>query len=202
MVGFGKRVPCQLLTYIDDLSRGDETQIFTMEVKNRLNAGTEVETKRQSGIIEVKKSRSKDVFVKRGELIHVQVDGQMRLTEAMTEDQQIICYLQGCCNTVSMATEIKRDPEKLPDAMLFYKSKQENTVLHSVAIMTRDLSELPTGLFTRRSLCLRRRNLRKFKTDTSENYRNDITKVRQHTCMYLFDTLVDVSVMSIKFSVL
>lgn len=146
MVGFDKKVPCQLLTYIDDLSRGDEAQIFTMEVQDRLSAGTEAETKRQSGIIEVKKSRSKDVFVKRGDLIQVLVDGQMRLTEALTEEQQTICFLQGCCNAVSIATEIKRDPEKLPDAMVFFKSKQDNTVLHSVAIMTRDLSELPTGM--------------------------------------------------------
>jgi len=145
MVGFGKRVPCQLLTYIDDISRGEETQIFTMEVQDRLNSGIEAETKRQTGIIEVKKSRSKDVFVKRGDLIHIQVDGQMRMTEAMTEEQHLLCYLQGCCNVVSMATEIKRDPEKLPDAMVFYRSKPDNAVLHSVAIMTRDLSELPTG---------------------------------------------------------
>lgn len=145
LVGYGKRVPCQLITYIDDLSRCDEAQIFTMEVQDKVNAGTEVETKRQTGIIEVKKSRSKDIFVKRGDMIHVQIDGQMRLTEAMTEEQQTICFLHHCPNAISIATEIKRDPEKLPDAMIFYKSKEENAMLHSVAIMTRDLSELPTG---------------------------------------------------------
>lgn len=145
MVGYGKRVPCQILTYIDDLSRADEAQIFTLEIQDRLSAGTEAETKRLSGIIEVKKSRSKDIFLKRGDLIHVQVDGQMRLTEAMSEEQQTICFLHKCPNSISIATEIKRDPEKLPDAMIFYKSKQENVVMHSVAIMTRDLSEVATG---------------------------------------------------------
>lgn len=63
----------------------------------------------------------------------------------MTEADQTLCYLQGCSNMVTMPTEIKRDPEKMPDAMIYYKQKPNNNVLHSMAMMTRDLSELPTG---------------------------------------------------------
>ncbi|XP_052766895.1 uncharacterized protein LOC128207773 isoform X1 [Mya arenaria] len=151
LVGYGKRVPCNILTYIDDTSRDSESQIFVTEILDSYTADTEVETKRSSGIIEVKKSRSKDVFLQRGDLIRVEIDGQMRITEAMSEEEQTICFLPGCSNSVSFHTEVKRDPEKLPDAMLFFKTDPEQSIIHTLAILTRDLCEQATEEITARS---------------------------------------------------
>ncbi|WAQ94416.1 hypothetical protein MAR_006887 [Mya arenaria] len=151
LVGYGKRVPCNILTYIDDTSRDSESQIFVTEILDTYAADTEVETKRSSGIIEVKKSRSKDVFLQRGDLIRVEIDGQMRITEAMSEEEQTICFLPGCSNSVSFHTEVKRDPEKLPDAMLFFKTEPEQSIIHTLAILTRDLCEQATEEITARS---------------------------------------------------
>lgn len=145
LIGYGIKQPCNILTFIDDISRGEEIQTFVMEVVEKEDADTVSDAKRQSGLIEVKKSRSKDILLKRGEQILLDIDGQMRCSEASSEEEQTLCYIQGCSNMISIATEIKRDPEKMPDAMIFYKQKPSCSTLHSIAIMTRDLSELPTG---------------------------------------------------------
>ena len=99
MVGFGKRVPCNIYTFIDDLSRGDEMQVFVTEILDKNCADDIVEQRRATGIVEVKKSRSRDIFLRRGDLVHVQIDGQMRVTESMTDDQHTICFLPGSSTT-------------------------------------------------------------------------------------------------------
>lgn len=150
LMGYGFKQPCNIVTYIDDLSRGDEMQTIVMEVVEKNEVDNVVEARRQTGLVEVKKSRSKDVLLKRGDQIWFQIDGQIRCTEAMTEAEQTLCYLTGSQNMVAMPTEIKRDPEKMPDAMIFYKQKPNNAVLHSIALMTRDLSELASEEITAR----------------------------------------------------
>lgn len=151
LVGFGIKHPCNILTFIDDLSRGEETQTFVMEVVPKADADTVSDAKRQTGLIEILKSRSKDILLKRGEQILLDIDGQMRCSEASSKEEQTLCYIQGCSNVISIATEIKRDPEKMPDAMIFYKQKPSDSTLHSIAIMTRDLSELPTDQISART---------------------------------------------------
>lgn len=74
MMGFGFKQSCNILTYIDDLTRGDEMQTFVMEVVEKSEVDTIVEARRQTGLIEVKKSRSKDVLLKRGDQIWFQVN--------------------------------------------------------------------------------------------------------------------------------
>ncbi|XP_052248855.1 uncharacterized protein LOC127856596 isoform X2 [Dreissena polymorpha] len=151
LVGYRKRTPCNIVTYIDDISRVKEAQIFLVEIVEKMNADAQVEQRRAEGLIEVRKSRSREILLQRGDCIRVQIDGQMRVTEVMSEQQQTICFLQGCDNSVSIATEVKRDPEKLPDAMIFYQLAGIPNSIHSVALMTRDLSELPTDAITARS---------------------------------------------------
>ncbi|XP_045169804.2 uncharacterized protein LOC123532439 isoform X2 [Mercenaria mercenaria] len=150
-VGFGIKQPCYILTFIDDLTRTDEMQTFVMEVVEKDKADAVAEDKLQAKLFEVKKSRSKEILLRRGDQILLHVDGQIRCSEASSEEEQTLCYLQGCSNMVSISTEIKRDPEKMPDAMIFYKQKPKDAALHSVAIVTRDLSELPTDQITART---------------------------------------------------
>lgn len=150
-VGYKKKHPCNIVTYIDDVTRGDETQTFFMELIEKCQVESSVEARRQEGKFEVRKSRSKDVLVHRGDEVMMAVDGQIRCTEALTENEKTLCFLRGGNNVVIMATEIKRDPEKMPDAMICYKQMPADTVLHSMAIMTRDLSELPTEQVTART---------------------------------------------------
>ena len=147
LIGYGIKTPCNIVTFIDDVTRQTEKQTFVMEIIEKCDVDMAVDIKRGFGLIEVKKSRSKDVLLKRGDQVAMWVDGQLRNTEAIADDNNVLTYLKGGRNTVFMRTEIKRDPEKLPDAMIFYKLVQEDCVLHSVAIMTRDLSELSTGLW-------------------------------------------------------
>ena len=147
LVGYNKKVPCSIVTFIDHLTRGHEKQTFVMEALEKSCVEAIVQSKKEFGLVEVKKGRSKDVLLKRGEEIRMQVDGQMRPTEVLSDDQTVLCYLHGVANVIHIATEIKRDPDKLPDAMLIYRHLPDDTVVHSMAMMTRDLSELPTGLW-------------------------------------------------------
>ncbi|XP_060608547.1 uncharacterized protein LOC132760564 isoform X2 [Ruditapes philippinarum] len=150
-IGFGIKQPCYILTFIDDLSRGDEMQTFAMEVVEKDKADIVADEKLQAKLFEIKKGRSKEILLKRGDQILMHVDGQMRCSEASSEEEQTLCYLNGCTNVISISTEIKRDPEKMPDAMLFYKQKPNDTTLHSIAIVTRELSELPTDQIAART---------------------------------------------------
>lgn len=145
LLGYKKKTPCHIVTFIDHMTRANEKQTFIMEAVEKCNVESVVESKREFGLIEIKKGRSKKVFLKRGEQIQMLADGQMRPAEVLSDDHNILCYIHGLSNVIHVATEIKREPEKLPDAMLFYKHLPDETVVHSVAMMTRDLSELPTG---------------------------------------------------------
>jgi len=64
-----------------------------------------------------------------------------------TTQKLLYLIIEAGSNVISFPTEVKRDPEKLPDAMIFFTQKPTDTQLHYVAMMTRDLSEQPTGVY-------------------------------------------------------
>ena len=145
LTGYKRKVPCKLVTFIDDLTRGNEKQTFVMEAVEKCNADIVAESRKKFGLVEVKKGRSKDILLKTGEVIRMLTDGQMRTTEPLSDDHYNMCFIPGLPNVIHASTEVKRDPEKLPDAMLIYQRLSDQSVVHSIALMTRDLSELPTG---------------------------------------------------------
>ena len=147
LVGYSKKVPCNIVTFIDHLTRGNERQTFVVEAVDKFYVEAIVQSKKDVGLIEIKKGRSKDILLKRGELIHMKTDGQMRPTEILPDDHYDLCYLHGDTNVIHVSTEVKRDPEKLPDAMLIFRHLPDDMVVHSIAMMTRDLAEQPTGLY-------------------------------------------------------
>lgn len=149
LVGYKKKMPCKLVTFIDHVTRAHEKQVFVMEAVEKCNVDTVIDSKSDFGLVEIKKGRSKDILLKTGDVIQMHIDGQMRPTETRLDEYNNLCYIQGLPNVIHVATEIKRDPEKLPDAMIIYRRQPNNIVVHSIALMTRDLSELPTGIFIR-----------------------------------------------------
>ena len=116
-----------------------------MEVVEKCNADIVPISRRKFGLVEIKKGRSKDILLKTGEVVRMLTDGQMRPTEPLSDNHYNLCYIPGLPNVIHVATEVKRDPEKLPDAMLVYQRLSNQSVVHSIALMTRDLSEMPTG---------------------------------------------------------
>ncbi|KAL3832713.1 hypothetical protein ACJMK2_024330 [Sinanodonta woodiana] len=150
LTGFGKAVRCNIITYIDHFTREGGKMKFVVEVAEKCHAEASVELKKNEKLIEIKKSRSKDILVKQCEQIRVTIDGQIRPSEALPDEHYVICFIRGASNILHVPAELKRDSEKHPDAVLAYTSLPGDKPIHSFAIMTRDLAELETDAITAR----------------------------------------------------